>query len=106
MIGLLKLYLCCLNLFLKKLSGSLLCHTYNMIQEFFKYTDAALLGQPRTIGWIEDLSIFQKLVSLSLSDNCLEQFPSSLCKISGLRELDLSCNAIKTIPQEINCLTE
>lgn len=64
-----------------------------------------MLGQPRTIGWIEDLGIFQSLVSVSLSDNCLDQFPSSLCRISGLKELDLSCNAIRMIPQEIKCLT-
>lgn len=68
-------------------------------------TDAALLGQRKTIGWIDDISIFRHLVSLSLSDNCLEQFPLSLCTIASLQELDVSCNTIKTLPHEVSQLT-
>ena len=67
------------------------------LQERFEYTDAHLRGLPRTIGWISDLAIFHHLVSLSLSDNDLGYFPVSLCAVSTLQELDLSCNKISLI---------
>ena len=37
------------------------------------------------IGWINDLSYFHHLVSLSLSDNQLNQFPVSLCSVKTLQ---------------------
>ena len=75
-------------------------------QERFEHTDAHLLGQSRTIGWISDLAIFHRLVSLSLSDNDLGRFPVSVCAISTLQELDLSCNRIKILPQEVQHMTK
>ena len=65
-----------------------------------------MLGQPRTLGWITDLYLFRHLVSLSLSDNCLEQFPLSLCSLKTLQELDISSNNLKSVPQEIQNLTK
>ena len=52
-------------------------------------------------GWIDDLHHFSRLRILSLSDNGLVYFPVSVCEIKTLTELDLSCNAIHTIPEEI-----
>ena len=80
-------------------------YTTHYEQESFFQSDAALLGQPRTLGWIEDLCLFRHLVSLSLSDNCLEQFPLSLCNLKSLQELDVSSNNLRNIPQEIQNLT-
>lgn len=57
------------------------------------------------IGWIDDLSLFRNLTSLSLSKNELDQFPISICHISLLEELDLSCNSIEFIPQEVQYLS-
>ncbi len=74
-------------------------------QESFEHTDAAYLGYPKTIGWIDDIPIFHRLVSLSLSDNCLDQFPLSLCSITSLQELDISCNRIKVLPQDVQMMT-
>ena len=74
------------------------------IQESFEESDVALMGGRRTIGWISDLAIFHHLVSLSLSDNDLDQFPISLCGIPTLQELDLSRNRIQVIPSEIQLL--
>lgn len=76
------------------------------LQESFEQTDAAFLGHPKTIGWIDDIPIFRRLVSLSLSDNQLDQFPQSLCNIVSLRELDISCNSIKKLPQEMEMMTK
>ena len=75
-------------------------------QESFFGSDAAILGQPRTIGWIADLYLFRHLVSLSLSDNCLDQFPLSLCNLKTLQELDISSNNLRGVPQEIQNLTK
>ena len=58
------------------------------------------------IGWIDDLALFRNLTSLSLSNNDLDQFPVSLCNIASLEELDLSCNSIEVVPQEIQYLTK
>ena len=58
------------------------------------------------IGWIDDLSLFHNLASLSLSNNDFYQFPVSLCRISTLEELDLSCNSIEVVPQEIQYLSK
>lgn len=52
-------------------------------------------------GWINDLHYFSRLRILSLSDNGLVYFPISVCDIKTLTELDLSCNAIPGIPEEI-----
>ncbi len=65
-----------------------------------------MLGLRRTIGWIDDIVIFQRLLSLSLSDNGLEEFPLALCNLANIQELDISCNRIKIIPQEIKHLTK
>jgi Leucine-rich repeat (LRR) protein len=65
-----------------------------------------MLGQPRTLGWITDLYLFRHLVSLSLSDNCLDQFPLSLCGLKTLQELDISSNNLRSVPQEIQNLTK
>ena len=62
--------------------------------------------RPLPLGWINDLSHFSHLRILSLSNNGLTYFPLSLCKISTLTELDLSCNAIQWIPQEVQQLIE
>ena len=75
-------------------------------QESFFQSDAAMLGQPRTLGWIADLYIFRHLVSLSLSDNCLDQFPLSLCSLKTLQELDISSNNLRSVPHEIQNLTK
>ena len=45
----------------------------------------SLGGQTRVIGWINDLAYFHHLVSLSLSDNQLDQFPVSLCAVQTLQ---------------------
>ena len=42
----------------------------------------------RVIGWINDLAHFHHLVSLSLSDNHLDQFPVSLCAVHTLQVCD------------------
>ena len=62
--------------------------------------------RPLPLGWISDLHHFSQLRVLSLSNNGLTYFPLSICKISTLSELDLSCNAIQWIPQEVQQLTE
>lgn len=55
------------------------------MQENFSHTTTSLGSQVRTIGWINDLSYFHHLVSLSLSDNQLDQFPVSLCAVKTLQ---------------------
>ena len=80
-------------------------HTHHKQESFFG-SDAAMLGQPRTLGWIADLYLFRHLVSLSLSDNCLDQFPLSLCSLKTLQELDISSNNLRSVPQEIQNLTK
>lgn len=86
--------------------SSILTQTYahHCTKESFEQSDGALLGGQRTIGWINDLAIFRHLVSLSLSDNDLSQFPISLCAIPTLKELDLSRNKIQVVPPEIQLL--
>lgn len=83
--------------------------SHNFMVEAIKEADddndsSSLIEQD--IGWIDDLALFHNLTSLSLSNNELDQFPVSLCRISTLEELDLSCNEIEVIPQEIQYLTK
>lgn len=59
---------------------------------------------PKPEGWINDLIKFKQLRILSLSDNNLTKFPTSVCSIVTLSELDLSCNQIKAVPEEIRGL--
>ena len=59
---------------------------------------------PEPSGSINDLHQFSQLRVLSLANNALSYFPKSLCSIPTLRELDLSCNQIRVIPQEIQRL--
>ena len=55
-------------------------------QENYAHTMSSRLGSKvRVIGWINDLAHFRHLVSLSLSDNQLDQFPVSLCTLSSLQ---------------------
>ena len=56
---------------------------------------------PEPSGCINDLHRFSSLKVLSLANNALSYFPESLCNILTLRELDLSCNQIRVVPQEI-----
>ena len=55
-------------------------------------------------GWISDLHNFPNLRVLSLSDNNLQYFPQSVCGIATLSELDLSCNFIRTLSEDIKSL--
>lgn len=64
--------------------------------------DASVSYQPE--GWINDIYRFSNLKILSLSDNNLVHFPVSVCNIVTLSELDLSCNKIRVIPQDIQKL--
>ena len=75
-------------------------------QENFSHKSSTMAGQIRVIGWINDLTYFHHLVSLSLSSNELEQFPTSLCAITTLQELDISRNKIRVLPQEVQRLTK
>ena len=61
---------------------------------------------PSEEGWINDIQRFSHLKILSLSDNNLVHFPVSVCNIVTLAELDLSCNRIKVIPQDIQRLRQ
>ncbi|XP_074644531.1 PH domain leucine-rich repeat-containing protein phosphatase 2-like [Tubulanus polymorphus] len=58
-----------------------------------------------TIGWIEDITRFQRLNILNLADNDLGHFPKTLCEMKSLTELNLSGNQIDEIPAEIKDLT-
>ena len=64
--------------------------------------DATVSPQPE--GWINDIYRFANLKILSLSDNNLVHFPVPVCNIVTLSELDLSCNRIRVIPQDIQKL--
>ena len=64
--------------------------------------DATVSPQPE--GWINDIYRFANLKILSLSDNNLVHFPVPVCNIVTLLELDLSCNRIRVIPQDIQKL--
>ena len=64
--------------------------------------DATVSPQPE--GWINDIYCFANLKILSLSDNNLVHFPVPVCNIVTLSELDLSCNRIRVIPQDIQKL--
>lgn len=62
----------------------------NRMTENYTHTVTTTLGshgKARVIGWINDLSYFRHLVSLSLSDNHLTQFPVSLCALKTLQVL-------------------
>lgn len=41
---------------------------------------------------------FTKLKSLNLSNNNLGDFPLAVCSIPTLTELNVSCNALKSVP--------
>ncbi|KAH9504902.1 PH domain leucine-rich repeat-containing protein phosphatase 2 [Bulinus truncatus] len=55
-----------------------------------------------TIGWLEDLPRFSCLRVLNLADNQLHSFPSSLCQMKSLVDLNLSSNKFDEIPTEIS----
>ena len=54
--------------------------------------------------WFTDLRVFINLTQLSLRDNKLESFPISICSLTSLTDLNVSCNRIKEIPPEIGHL--
>ena len=56
-------------------------------QENYERTLKSRGSKVRVIGWINDLSYFHHLESLSLSDNRLDQFPVSLCTVHTLQVL-------------------
>lgn len=66
--------------------------------------EAPHVTSPYGEGYINDIQRFSQLKILSLSDNNLVHFPVSVCGIVTLVELDLSCNKIKVIPQDIQRL--
>lgn len=49
-------------------------------------------------------SRFSQLKSLNLSHNRLGEFPVSLCEISTLTELNVSCNGLHYLPSQIGKL--
>lgn len=73
--------------------------SHNCMQESYEGSH-----KPLPQGWINDLHHFSHLRVLSLSNNGLVYFPLSICEISTLAELDLSCNFIQGIPEEVQKL--
>ena len=64
--------------------------------------EAPSTTQPK--GWINDIFRFFHLRVLSLSNNNLVHFPVSVGNVMTLSELDLSCNKIRVIPDDIQRL--
>ncbi|CAF3582304.1 unnamed protein product [Rotaria sordida] len=54
-----------------------------------------------TVGWLDDLTRFQHLISLNLADNDLKIFPNLICHLPRLIELNLASNYIESIPSDI-----
>ncbi|CAF2940454.1 unnamed protein product [Rotaria sp. Silwood2] len=54
-----------------------------------------------TVGWLDDLTRFQCLISLNLADNDLKIFPNVICHLPRLVELNLASNNIESIPSDI-----
>ncbi|CAF3288286.1 unnamed protein product [Rotaria socialis] len=54
-----------------------------------------------TVGWLDDLTRFQYLISLNLADNDLKTFPNVICHLPRLSELNLASNHIDSIPSDI-----
>ena len=52
-------------------------------------------------GYINDLAKFTRLNVLSLAVNNLHSFPTSLCNVTSLVDLNLSGNRMQTLPPEI-----
>ena len=75
----------------------------NMSHNFMlEVVEAPSTTQPK--GWINDIFRFSHLRVLSLSNNNLVHFPVSVGNVMTLSELDLSCNKIRVIPDDIQRL--
>lgn len=58
------------------------------------------------LGWLDDLKRFQYLISLNLADNDLKTFPTVICQLPRLVELNLASNRIDLIPSDIEKLQQ
>ncbi|KGL74476.1 PH domain leucine-rich repeat-containing protein phosphatase 1, partial [Tinamus guttatus] len=65
----------------------------NLKQNFLR-----LNPSPSTNRALSDLQRFTKLKSLNLSNNNLGEFPLAVCSIPTLTELNVSCNALRSVP--------
>ncbi|XP_038626163.1 PH domain leucine-rich repeat-containing protein phosphatase 1 [Tachyglossus aculeatus] len=66
----------------------------NLKQNFLRPGPSASRG-------LEELQRFSKLKSLNLSNNHLGDFPLAVCSIPTLTELNVSCNALRTVPGKV-----
>ncbi|NXA38145.1 PHLP1 phosphatase, partial [Eudromia elegans] len=65
----------------------------NLKQNFLR-----LNPSPSTNRALSELQRFTKLKSLNLSNNNLGEFPLAVCSIPTLTELNVSCNALRSVP--------
>ncbi|KFQ49314.1 PH domain leucine-rich repeat-containing protein phosphatase 1, partial [Nestor notabilis] len=65
----------------------------NLKQNFLR-----LNPSPSTSRALSELQRFTKLKSLNLSNNNLGDFPLAVCSIPTLTELNVSCNALRSVP--------
>ncbi|NXK72657.1 PHLP1 phosphatase, partial [Amazona guildingii] len=65
----------------------------NLKQNFLR-----LNPSPSTSRALSELQRFTKLRSLNLSNNNLGDFPLAVCSIPTLTELNVSCNALRSVP--------
>lgn len=72
-------------------------HTYSCEKFFRSVSKKPLIF----LGWLDDLTRFQHLVSLNLADNDLKTFPFIICQLPRLIELNLASNNIDSIPSDI-----
>ncbi|KAF7245254.1 PH domain leucine-rich repeat-containing protein phosphatase 1 [Varanus komodoensis] len=73
----------------------------NLKQNFLRLNPAA-----STARGLNELQRFSKLRSLNLSNNHLGDFPLAVCSIPTLTELNVSCNALQTIPAAVGDMTK